>query len=141
MTAPPIGEPLQRLLAELPASFPPESIDHIWIFAPREISGKESGLVVLSLTFPDAERASLRRLVTWRYEAVRERGQVRRTDEVAEQGSAPAERIPRLIEGVLARMGDAAESPITEAVAGDPGRWSAMLDSLGIAVVDPPYEE
>jgi hypothetical protein len=141
LSPPAIGEPLRLLLADLPGRFPPELIDRIWIFAPREIAGRESGLVVLSLRGPEQARDGARRLVTWRYEAVRDRGRVRRTDSVAEQGSAPTERIPRLIEGVLARMGDAAETPIAEAVAGDPGRWDAFLDSLGIAVVDPSKQE
>jgi hypothetical protein len=140
LSAPAVTEALQQLLREIAPRFPPEVIDRVWIFAPREIGGKESGLVVLSL-HADGERADTRRLVTWRYEATRERGRPRRSDLVTEQGSAPTERIPRLIEGVLARLGDAAETPIAEAVAGDPERWNAFLASLGIAAVDPTYEE
>lgn len=142
MSNPPLSEALQLLLLELTTRFPPEVVDRVWIFAPREIAGRESGLVVLSLTEGAAASTEDRRqLVTWRYEAARERGKLRRVDTIAEQGWAPRDRIPRLIEGVLARLGDAAETPLVEAVGGDPARWSEFLLSVGIVPVDPPYEE
>jgi hypothetical protein len=194
LSDPPLSEALQLLLRELTSRFPSEVVDRVWIFAPREIAGRESGLVVLSLTEGPAASATgsagtiegaaartaeataagtneatagsitegaaasttgsastnegapgstsdRRQLVTWRYEATRERGKLRRVDTIAEQGWAPRDRIPRLIEGVLARLGDAAETPLVEAVGGDPARWNELLLSMGLAPVDPPYEE
>jgi hypothetical protein len=138
----PVSEALQLLLRELTSRFPPEVVDRIWVFAPREIAGRESGLVVLSLTEAAAVSTDDRRqLVTWRYEAARERGKLRRVDTIAEQGWAPRDRIPRLIEGVLARLGETAETPLMEEVRSDPRRWSEFLRSMGIAPVDLPYEE
>lgn len=136
-----LSEPLRQLLAELPGTFPPERVDHIWLFAPRERGGRELGLVVLSLMEGAGGEGEQRQVVTWRYEATREKGAVRRQDSLAEQGWAPAERIPRLIEGVVARAGDEAEDPIAEAIGGDAERWSAFLAGLGIAAVDPTYRE
>jgi hypothetical protein len=174
LSDPLLSEALQLLLRELTTRFPPEIVDGIWVFAPREIAGRESGLVVLTLTEvpaasvtkgaaestiagaapsttePEAPRMTepaaaskddRRQLVTWRYEATRERGKLRRVDTITEQGRAPRDRIPRLIEGVLARLGEAAETPLVHAIAGDPGRWGEFLLSVGILPVDPPYEE
>jgi hypothetical protein len=56
LSDPPLSEALQLLLRELTSRFPSEVVDRVWIFAPREIAGRESGLVVLSLTArPDGE--------------------------------------------------------------------------------------
>jgi hypothetical protein len=137
----PLTEALQRLLLDLPATFPPESIDRVWLFAPRERAGRETGLVVLSLRETDAGDEDARRLVTWRYEAVREKKALRRTDALTEQGRAPADRIPRLIDGVLARLGDEAENPVAESIGGDPARWDVFLQGLGLVTVDRTYQE
>jgi hypothetical protein len=136
VSAAPLSEAQQGLLRELPSRVPVERIERVWLFAPREIGAKESGLVVLSL-LPDADRPEgQRQVVTWRYEAERVRGRVRREDAVGEEGWAPAEWIPRLIDGVLARLGDESENPIEEAIDGSGERWNALLAGLGIAPVD-----
>jgi hypothetical protein len=78
------------------------------------------------------------------YEAERVRGALRRTDAVLEQGRAPAERVPRLIAGVLARLdrrGEGGEEPRGEEIAGSPARWAAFLAGLGVAPLDPPNGE
>jgi hypothetical protein len=77
VSAPAPTAPLQQLLREIPQRFPTERIDRVWIFAPREMTGKESGLVVLSLTAAQASTETVpevRHVVTWHYEAVRARG-------------------------------------------------------------------
>ena len=136
MSTAPLTEAARQLLRELPATVPVARIDRVWLFAPREVAGKESGLLVLSLLPEGEEDGSQRRVVTIRYEAERTRGRLRRTDTVAEQGSAPAERIPRLIEGVLRRLRDEAAEPVTHAIGGVPDRWHAWLATLGAAPVD-----
>lgn len=136
MSAPVPGEAMRALLRELPGRVPVERLERLWLFPPREIAGKESGLVVLSL-LPGPERpAGQRQVVTWRYEAERVRGRVRREDAVAEEGWAPAERIPRLIQGVLARLEGEAEDPRLEEIGGSEARWAALLASLGAGAVD-----
>ena len=50
-------ESLQAILREIPASFPVERIDTIWLFAPRDIAGRENGLVVLSVIDPEQHPA------------------------------------------------------------------------------------
>jgi hypothetical protein len=135
---PPVSEALRQLLQGLPARIPPERIDRVWLFAPREVGGKESGLVVLSVQpAPTAANTDQRLVLTLRYEAERTRTGVRVRDTLAEQGAAPADRIPRLIEGVLARLKDAAENPLARTIAGSPARWAELLRDVGAAPVDP----
>lgn len=131
-----VGEAQHALLRDLPGRVPVERIDRVWLFRPREIGGRESGLVVLSLLPPPERPEGQRQLVTWRYEAERVRGVLRREDTVTGEGWAPAERIPRLIEGVLARLGDENERPIAEQIGGDPERWAALLASSRSGSVD-----
>ncbi|CAN5746572.1 hypothetical protein BH23GEM6_BH23GEM6_12520 [soil metagenome] len=135
-----LSEALRLLLGEIPSRFPPEQMDRIWIFAPREIGSRESGLVVLSLLNGSGDRPEQRRLVTWHYEAVRDRGGWKRKDAVTEQGRAPHDRIPGMMAGVLARLGDATEAPLEHSI-GDRDRWSALMTSLGVNPVDPPRGE
>ncbi len=135
------SEALREVLRDLPRQVPVGRLERIWLFAPREIAGKESGLLVLSL-FAASERPSgQRQVVTWRYEAERVRGRLQRSDLVAEEGWAPAERLPRLIAGVLARLGDESEHPRLEVIGGSEARWTALLEALGIAAVDSPGGE
>jgi hypothetical protein len=120
-------DPLRRVLERLPERVPPERIDCLWRFAPRDLNGRESGLLVLSL-FDEAEPASpTRELLTLRYEAEAARNEIRVTDTLTSQGRAPADRIPRLIEGVLARLEDEREDPAAEEIRGDPARWALLL--------------
>jgi hypothetical protein len=124
-------EPLRRLLERLPERVPPERIDSLWRFAPRDLNGRESGLLVLSL-FDQAEPAGpTRELLTLRYEAETVRNEIRVTDALISQGRAPADRIPRLIEGVLARLEDEREDPVPEEIGGDPARWALLLARAG----------
>ena len=80
---------MRGLLRDLPERVPVERLERLWLFAPREIAGKESGLVVLSL-LPGPERPEgQRQVVTWRYEAERVRGKVRRERRVGGGGAGP----------------------------------------------------
>jgi hypothetical protein len=127
VTGPGFTEPLLRVLTGLPERIPPERIDCVWRFAPRDLNGRESGLLVLSL-FDQAEPTGpARELVTLQYEAEMARNEIRVTDLLTSQGRAPADRIPRLIEGVLARLEDEREDPVAEEIRGDPERWARLL--------------
>jgi hypothetical protein len=127
VTAPGFTEPLLRLLTALPERIPPGRIDRLWRFAPRDLNGRESGLLVLSLFDPAGPAAPTRELVTLQYEAEAARDGIRLTDLLTSQGRAPADRIPRLIEGVLARLDDEREDPVAEEIGGDPERWTLLL--------------
>jgi hypothetical protein len=129
VTAPTASAALLRVLAGIPEVAPPAEIDHAWVFAPRDLAGRESGLVVLSLLVPDGP-PDQRRLLTVAYESTPGPGEPRVSRTVTEQGRAPADRIPRLIDGVRARLHDEPGDPLSEPVHGDPSRWSSLLERL-----------
>ena len=128
---------LRRLLSRLPEQLPPERIDRLWLFSPRDLNGRESGLVVLSLFVEDAGESSVRELLTLQYEAEPAANDLHLTHQLTSQGTAPGDRIPRLIDGVLARLADEREDPIAEEIAGDLARWSDLLTRVEALAVDP----
>jgi hypothetical protein len=129
-------EALRQLLAKLPNRLPLHRLDRLWLFPPREVAGRETGLVVISL-IPDDEPRGTRSVLTLRYD-VRGKGPDRRfSDTLVEQGTAPAELISRIIDGVRQRLADDAADPAVHEIAGDPLRWSELASTLGFAQVDP----
>ena len=135
------SEALVQLLRELPARIPPEEIDQLWLFPPREMGGRESGLVVLALFSTGAPSPDHRKVLTLGYEAERVGASLRRTDSLQERGYAPAELVPGLISGVLRRLGDETEDPITSRVGGDPVRWHELVHELESGSVDRASQE
>jgi hypothetical protein len=128
--------PSQReLLRILPERFPPERIDRLWLFPAHLGKDRESGFLVLAL-LPQLGTATAhhhRTLVTVRYEVADVKGRPQWQDRVTEEGSAPPDRIDRIIAGVLVRSGADAVEPLVEVLAGSRGRWLAFLERLGLA--------
>ncbi len=120
---------LARLLTALAASVPPPSIDRVWLFPPRPLRGGESGLAVLALYAQLPEATGRRRLVTLRYQTA-PGGDVPAEQELVEQGVAPAERIERVVAGVLRRLGGTPEISEVVRIDGDPARWERMLAEM-----------
>jgi CRISPR/Cas system-associated protein Cas5 (RAMP superfamily) len=121
---------LPVLLGAIADHIPVTAIDEVWIFPPHRVGRAESVVAVVSAFEDGADR---RRIFTARCTVVREPkgpGTVQR--EVAEEGSAPAERLGRLIEGVLRRLGDELPTapPRQVRVGGDAARWEAVLGEL-----------
>jgi hypothetical protein len=135
-------ESLQAILREIPAAFPVERIDTIWLFAPREFGGREHGLVMLSVEDPEQHpEDGLLEIVTWEYHVEKEKKGSRRVDTVTRQGWAPRDRAARVAHGVLVRLRDETEALTEQAIGGDPERWAALLAEQGAASLDPPNEE
>jgi hypothetical protein len=132
MTAAPATAALQHVLAHLHEVAAAEEIDHVWLFSPRDLSGRESGLLVLSLRTGDDAPAQ-RRLLTVAYETEAGARELRVARTVTEQGRAPADRIPRLMQGVLARLRDEPGDPVETPIRFDPARWTALLERHGVA--------
>jgi hypothetical protein len=118
---------LADLLDELGRRVPPSSCDEIWIFPPRRAGSAESTLLVLSALQP----ADRRRLVFTLQRVVRTLpGQNRPCVETtfARQGIAPADRLDRLVAGVLRRLGEPdAATPRHVRIGGREDRWQALL--------------
>ena len=128
---------LRAVLLGLPGRVPTVRIDRLWVFPPKEISGRESGLLVLSLLPTDDFPADHRQLITLQYERERARARAAPTVTLTEQGWAPADRIPRVIRGVVNRLEAEAEEPEEHSVAGAGEGWSELLRAYGAQVVDP----
>jgi hypothetical protein len=116
---------LERLSAELAVS----AIDELWLFPTRRLTGFESTVVALSLYTDEPDR---RRVVTAHFKATRnKRGEATVETRVDEQAVAPADRLTRVIDGVLRRLGDdLASSPHSARISGQPERYEALIEAL-----------
>ena len=122
---------LGAALAAVADRFPPERLAQVWIFPPRRLAAKESGLAVLVVTADDV--ADERRTIwTLRYEAEAGKGgRVARTDALEEQGTVPPDRVDRIVEGVVRRLDGEGGAPDVRELEGDAEAWRALLDELG----------
>jgi hypothetical protein len=113
------------------ARIAPERVAQAWIFPPRQVAAKETGLAVLVVPADDA--ADGRRTIwTLRYEVETARGgRATRTDLLEEQGTVPPDRVDRIVQGVMHRLEAEADAPDIREIGGDARAWRALLDELG----------
>jgi hypothetical protein len=105
-----------------------ESLDRLWIFPPRVRGRKEWGLVAVSRFHPDA--AERRLLFTAPYTAERTgQGPVVESS-LSEEGEAPPDRFPRVMDGVVRRGGEELGEPREVEIAGDPQRLMDLIEEL-----------
>ena len=104
------------------------TVDELFLFPMRKVSGVESTVFVLSLHEAD----DTRRVLTAHVRATRnKRGEPAIETKFDDQGTIPADRIPRVIDGVLRRLKeDFATPPSTARIDGDPARWHALGEVL-----------
>lgn len=137
----PANPHLAAALAVAGEQMPPEQVDQVWIFPARSIGAKESGLAVLALFAEPDARGPRRTLHTLAYEAEQLKGgKTRRVDSRIEEGTVPADRLDRIVDGMVRRLGGGMETPEVRDVAGDPARWSRLLGELG-GTLDPGNQE
>lgn len=119
-----------------------ESLDELWIFPPRR-HGEIESVVVVATAFvqDDADR---RRILTAHLTA--RRSDLRKTRRkvaakpiepmVVEQGEAPADRIGRVVEGVMRRLDEelAALPPRQVRIGGEVARWEELIAEIGAGV-------
>ena len=117
------------LLERLATSVPPESIDELWLFPTRRVQGIESTVLVLARYTDEADR---RRVETVHFKATRnKRGEASVDTQLEDHAIAPADRLTRVIDGVLRRLGDdLAATPRAARISGDPLRWEALIESF-----------
>jgi hypothetical protein len=119
--------PLFALLRTLEEEVPAESIDRLWIFPPRRIEAGETAVVVVA-ALPQADPAR-RRVYAAHYTALDDSDHHRLT--VTEYGSAPTDRVDRLVEEVVDRIKEGpASAPRSFRIQGDPLRWGQVLHEL-----------
>jgi len=131
-----VNPTLAAALGAIAERLPPERVDAVWLFPARQLGARESGVAVLS-AYPegDGERRT-RTIHTLHYVSEPQpKGPPLRTDELAEQGTVPVDRVDRIIEGVLHRL-DVPETPEVRETAGDPRAWKALLAELAGVELD-----
>lgn len=121
---------LHALVEQVPSHVPVEMIDYIWIFPSRRVAVGESIVVVVGGLDEDEAR---RRVFTLRFTISRNRkGAASVSTRVDEHGAAPAAAVPRIVQGVLRRLGEDAEAePREEQIGGSPERWHDLIVALG----------
>lgn len=119
-------------LDDLAGRVPIESIDQVWVFPTRTLGSTSSTVVAVSAF---AEGEGRRRILTAHYTARRERRGHTIQVSLVEHGEAPADRIGRLIDGVLRRLNeDFDAAPHAAEIAGEAERWLAWRASLETTV-------
>lgn len=121
---------LHALVERIPEHAPVPAIDYLWIFPSRRIAIGESIVIVIGLFDEDPER---RRVSTALFTISRNRkGAATVNSEFHEHGSAPVAAVPRIVQGVLRRLGEDTEgSPREEQIRGDQKRWDELVVELG----------
>ena len=106
------------------------TIDYLWLFPSRRIAIGESIVIVIAAFDEDAER---RRVSTAHFTVARNRkGAATVTARFDEHGSAPVGAVPRIVQGVLRRLGEDMEaSPREEPIGGQQERWDELIVELG----------
>lgn len=121
--------PLFALLRTVAGSIGVDRIDRVWLFPPRRLkAGETSVLVVAAYPELDDDR---RRVYAAHYTAPADPEAPSRLA-LDEFGTAPAERIGRVVEEVVERIKDdaPADPPRAVSIQGDHQRWNEMLHDL-----------
>ena len=123
-----VPEALSATLRMLAERLGAESLDRVWIFPPRVRGRKEWGLVAASRYHPDASERRL--LFTAPYTAERTgQGPVVESS-LHEEGEAPPDRFPRVMNGVARRSGEELGEPREVEIGGDPERLQHLIEEL-----------
>jgi hypothetical protein len=124
----PAPEALSRLLTLLEARVGAGSVDRIWIFPPLVKGRKEWGLVAVScLTGDPTQRA----LVTGRYAAELTGTGIDFEPEFVSEGTAPADRLPHVMDGVVRRSDLQLGIPREAEIGGDVDKFRGLLLEYG----------
>ena len=136
---PGVPHALPRALRHLAEHLGPRALDRIWIFPPHRKGRRESGLIAAGCFDLEAGGESRteeeagqerRRLVTLAYRAEETGTGVTFEPVVQEEGQAPDDRLPRVIEGVVQRSGEEYGEPRPVALGGDPEALETLLEEL-----------
>ncbi|MEQ8329455.1 MAG: hypothetical protein RH859_03235 [Longimicrobiales bacterium] len=132
---PGVPEALPRTLVRIQDELGVEGLDRLWVFPPLRRGRRERGLVVAS--FHVTDEPDRRRLVTVAYAAERSGLDLTVQSTVTEEGTAPPDMLPRVMEGVVRRAGedhsDAREVEIDRAS----DRYEALLAEFEPGLFEP----
>ncbi len=122
-TDPGVPEALPRAVRGAGERLRPNSIDKLWLFPPLVRGRREQGLVVAGCF---AGRSS-RRLVTVRYSAQRTGKGLYFDVRFVDEGVAPPERVPAMMEGVAERSAEPLGSPRVVEVGGEAEAFASLM--------------
>jgi len=131
---PGVPEALPRTLVHTRGRLGAERVDRLWIFPPIKRGRRERGLVAVSLFLEGEER---RRILTVSYSAERTGHGLTVDHSFHEEGDAPPELLPRVMEGVVRRAGEAYGEPRQVEIEGDPERFGALVDEFDPSLLVP----
>lgn len=125
-TDPGVPEALAGTLRFLRDILGSESIDELWIFPPLVQGRRERGLVVVS-AFSEADGRAVH---TVTYVAERTGKGLSVHPRIDEEGEAPADRLPRMIHGVVHRARQDLGEPRNVRIAGDSEVFEELVEEL-----------
>lgn len=142
---PGVPEALPRAVTEFLARVSPQVVDRVWLFPPLRKGRREHGLVSASC-FPgdspppgsppegmEGRSATDRRiLVTLSYRAEETGKGIHFESRFEEEGEAPADRLPRVMAGVVRRAQTGSGEPVSVQGSGEPLRLSEALREVGV---------
>jgi hypothetical protein len=131
---PGVPEAVPRGLQHLLDRYGGEALDRIWIFPPLVSGRREWGLLVASVFTDGPER---RLLVSVPYTAERTGKGLTLEWSVQEQGEAPPDRFPRVVDGVVRRAEKDLGEPSLLEIEGDLQRLLEALDEYDASLLDP----
>lgn len=123
---PGVADGRARALRELARRISPDRLDRIWVFPPFRNGRKETGVVAAGC-YTAGERHLL---VTLAYRAEETGEGITFEVSVREEGEAPADRLPRIMTGVLRRLRDEPGDPETHEIAGSAARFRQVVEEL-----------
>ncbi len=124
----PVPEAMGRLLTLLEQRVGADAMDRVWVFPPLVRGRKEWGLVAVSCLTEDP---SQRTLVTGRYTAEMTGKGVLFQPEFMSEGSAPPDRLPPVMDGVVRRSDLQLGVPRETEIGGDVDKYQALLGEYG----------
>lgn len=123
--------PLFSLLRTIQRDIGVDRIHRIWVFPPRRVDVGETSVVVVA-AYPDLRDDDRRRVYAAHYTAHADADAPRLA--LHEYGTAPTERVGRLVEEVVERIKEGpAEAPRSHLIEGSDPQWHAVLHDLAEA--------
>jgi hypothetical protein len=123
-SGPGVPEALPATLRMLGEKVGVTEIDRLWIFPPLIRGRREWGLVAASVYTGQDER---RRLLSLAYVAERTGQGLSVVHDLDEQGEAPPDRLPRVMDGVVRRGGEEMGEPREVVLEGATGTFDELL--------------
>lgn len=135
---PGVPEALGRALSELVGQVGAEALDVLWIFPPLRKGRREHGVLAAGCGAAGSGLEEDRRtLVTLAWTAEETGKGVAFETRFTEEGEAPPDRLPRIMEGVVRRAREHPGPARRIEVGGDPEQLRVLLARLG--VTDTPH--